>query len=756
MTTRVFNPQREVERLEALRQYEVLDTPPEAAFDRIVQLASTFFGVPIALVSLVEQDRQWFKACYGLDQTQTDRELSFCAHALHTDAVLVVPDATRDPRFANNPLVTGEPGIRFYAGAPLQTPSGHNLGTLCVIDTQPRDPLTSKQETTLKHLAAMVVDELELRQTASALRRSEHHHRALVEQSLDVIFKLSPNGVFTLLNPAFTRMTGYPAEVYLDQSFLPLVHPEDHAKVLTMFRRALEGKSLRFELRLIAQGGETLTTEVVAVPDERDEKTVGVFGFARDISDRAQAEAALVEANTQLERRVEERTAELAALNAQLAHDAFHDALTGLPNRALFMDRLSHAVKREGRKDTLGFAVLFLDLDDFKIVNDSLGHAAGDALLVRVGKRLEACLRPGDTVARLGGDEFAVLLEEVTDTSHLEQIATRIGQAFTPFTLEGHRLQVTPSIGMVSSKAGYTEVEALLRDADIAMYQAKARGKGCHTLFDPAMREQAKTRLTLEAELRTALERDELRVHYQPIVVTQTGELTGFEALVRWQHPKRGTVSPGEFIPLAEETGLIVELDRFVLEEACQQMQAWQQVYGHHLTLSVNLSGQQFTHSDLAKYVRSTLQTTGFKAEQLHLELTESLLIGSSPQATKTLATLRALGVKLHLDDFGTGYSSLSYLQRFSAHTIKIDRSFICNLTESGESATLVRTIILMADALDMQVVAEGVETETQLAYLQALNCDFVQGYLFGKPLPTEEAEAFLLQQTNEPTCVDV
>ena len=347
-----------------------------------------------------------------------------------------------------------------------------------------------------------------------------------------------------------------------------------------------------------------------------------------------------------------------------------------------------------------------------------------------------------------------MLLENVTDEAHLSQIAARLQGTFGTFSTRGYDLRVTPSIGVVSSEAGYTEVEALLRDADIAMYQAKARGKGCCALFDPTMRERAKTRLTLEGELRTALTHDQLCIHYQPIVATQTGRLVGLEALVRWQHPERGLISPGEFIPLAEETGLITQLDRYVLREACQQVKQWQRLYGYPLTLSVNLSGQQFTQPDLAPYVESVLRDTGFGAEHLHLELTESLLIGGSEQVSEALAALRTLGVKLHLDDFGTGYSSLSYLQRFSAHTIKIDRSFIRNLTESQESATLVRTIILMADALGMQVVAEGVETEAQLAHLKALGCDYIQGYLFGKPLGEAEAEGYLMKQANLATGV--
>ncbi len=584
--------------------------------------------------------------------------------------------------------------------------------------------------------------------TLAALAESQAHLHEVIGSAAIVLYALDRDGIFTLSEGKGLEALGLEPGQLVGQSVFEVY--KDVPLILRDAKRALAGERV---VSFTEVAGMAFESRYLPYFDAegRVERVVGV---SLDVTEQQRAKEALQRAHDELERRVEKRTAELAALNAQLAHDAFHDPLTGLPNRALFMDRLGHAVKRKRRERAPGYAVLFLDLDDFKVVNDSLGHAAGDALLMEVGKRLETCLRPGDTVARLGGDEFAVLLENVTDDAHLEQIATRIGRAFTPFTLEGHTLRVTPSIGVVSSDVGYTEVAALLRDADIAMYEAKAQGKGCYALFDPAMRERARTRLTLETELRKALTEGELRVHYQPIVATRTGDLVGLEALVRWQHPERGMISPADFIPLAEETGLIVELDRYVLQEACRQVRAWQEIYGRDLTLSVNLSGQQFTHSDLAPYIRTVLQNTGLDARQLHLELTESLLIGGSAQVSDILAALRALGVELHLDDFGTGYSSLSYLQRFSAHTIKIDRSFIRNLTESQESATLVRTIILMADALGMQVVAEGVETEAQLAHLKALNCDYIQGYLYGKPLSAGEAEAYLEQRFPESTFV--
>ena len=599
------------------------------------------------------------------------------------------------------------------------------------------------------YLVGTGTDLSERKETETALAESEQKFRQLAEH-IDAVFWVSDldKGEMAYISPAYETIWGRTLESLYETptSFVQAIHPEDRARVVAAFALQVRGEYDE-TYRVVRPDGSTRWVRDRAFPI-RDERGAPyrIVGFVEDITERQQMMDSLAELNRELEARVATRTAELARANEQLQHDAYHDALTGLPNRKRFMERLAHAVERT-QQGGAAYAVLFLDLDDFKVVNDSLGHAAGDALLREVGRRLEACLRPGDTVARLGGDEFAMLLENVTDEVHACQIATRIAHTFTSFTLEGHTLRVTPSIGVTLSELeSYSEVEALLRDADIAMYGAKAQGKGCYALFAPAMRERAKSRLILEAELRTALAQGELCVHYQPIVAAHSGELVGLEALVRWQHPERGTVSPADFIPLAEETKLITELDRYVLREACAQVGRWQRAFRRPLTLSVNLSGQQFTRPDLACYVRSILQDTGFDAQRLHLELTESLLIEGSEQVAEALTTLRALGVKLHLDDFGTGYSSLSYLQRFSAHTIKIDRSFIRNLTESQESATLVRTIILMADALGMQVVAEGVETEAQLDYLKALGCDYLQGYLFGKPLNVEEAAAYIAQ----------
>jgi diguanylate cyclase (GGDEF)-like protein len=459
--------------------------------------------------------------------------------------------------------------------------------------------------------------------------------------------------------------------------------------------------------------------------------------------------SALTLANSMLEAQVREatrdletRNQELEALSNRYRHDALHDALTGLPNRTHFQKQLKQVVAKENP-----FAVLYLDFDGFKAVNDSFGHAVGDALLIAIGARLKECMRPGDLVARLGGDEFAVLLEEVSGLEDAVQIAERLKEVFqASIQIGNHTLYCTTSIGVVMGGGDRTSAENVLRDADIAMYRAKASGRSQYVVFEPSMRENIQARLALETDLRGAVEHEELVVFYQPVLHSASGKLAGFEALVRWQHPERLLVSPAEFIPLAEETGLIIEIDRWVLRTACAQLKAWS---GDNpdLTLSVNLSSRQFARPDLAPFVAGVLAELHLEPCRLKLELTEGLLMDLSLGVRETLAALRQLGLKLHIDDFGTGYSALSYLQRFDADALKVDRSFVLKMLENEDSAELVRTIVNMAHNLGMQVVAEGVETVEQYTLLRALGCEYVQGYLFSEPVPAAAVALLLLNR---------
>jgi diguanylate cyclase (GGDEF)-like protein len=429
----------------------------------------------------------------------------------------------------------------------------------------------------------------------------------------------------------------------------------------------------------------------------------------------------------------------------QLQHDAFHDTLTGLANRALFTDRLARAVQRTKTDRTYCFAVLFLDLDRFKVVNDSLGHEAGDHLLVETARRLESCIRDQDTVARLGGDEFTILIEEADDPTEATRVAERIQKAIKkPFVLGGQEAFTTASIGIAFSQTGYDNPNDILRDADIAMYRAKMAGKARHEVFDHRMHAKAVELLQLESDLRRSIQREELEVHYQPIVVLESGEISGFEALVRWRHPQRGLMSPGEFLPIAEETGLIIPMGWWILREACRQTRTWQKRFPDksNLTVSVNLSPKHLSQPDVVQQIEQALKVTSLPPKTLKLEITEGAIMEDS--AIEPLEKLKALKVDLHLDDFGTGYSSLRYLHKFPIDASKIDRSFIAKVVEDAETQQIVKAMVTLSHALGMKVVAEGVETADQAAYLRDLDCEYGQGFLYSPAIEGASAERML------------
>jgi diguanylate cyclase (GGDEF)-like protein len=434
------------------------------------------------------------------------------------------------------------------------------------------------------------------------------------------------------------------------------------------------------------------------------------------------------------------------------------DPLTGLPNRVLFMDRLQRLIARGTTAGSPPFAVFFLDVDRFKLVNDSLGHMAGDELLIAVARRLETSLRSTDTVARfagehtlarLGGDEFTILLDGVRNALDAQAVAERLLQTMAqPFQLQGREIVTSVSIGIVMSASRYSQAEDMVRDADTAMYRAKALGKARCEIFDTSMLEAVELRLQLESDLRRALERHEMRVYYQPIVALSETQLCGFEALLRWHHPERGVLSPDEFIPVAEETGLIVPIGNWVLHEACRQMRAWDVEFPDcaNLTINVNLSPRQCMQPDLVSDVKRVIEDTGLAPERLKLEITEGVVLENSDAVAEVLGQLRALGVQLGLDDFGMGYSALSYLRRFPFQTLKIDRSFVDGMQADSGNAEIIRAIVSLASGLAMDVTAEGVETEDQVSRLKDLACEFGQGFYFYKPLAQEDARAVLKQ----------
>lgn len=433
-----------------------------------------------------------------------------------------------------------------------------------------------------------------------------------------------------------------------------------------------------------------------------------------------------------------------------LAHDASHDALTGLPNRNLFMDRVEHAINYSKRHPHYLFAIFFIDLDRFKMINDSLGHNVGDLFLKAIGKLLQECLRSVDTVARIGGDEFTILIDDIKDVSEALIVADRILNRFlSPIIVQGEAIFSSASIGIVINTPDYANCVDLLRDADIAMYRAKSLGKGRYTLFDQEMYEQTLRLTQLESELHYALEHQEFELYYQPIVSLTTNRLTGFEALIRWKNPKRGFISPIEFIPLAEDTGLIVAVGDWVMKEACQQLQKWLAKFPEDadLKMSINLASHQIREADLLDKLDAILAETGIEGSAIRLEITESTLMDQGEQTIAKLSQLRARNIQLSIDDFGQGYSSLSYLHRFPINILKIDQAFVNQMSDGGENIEIVRTITMLAHTLNMSVVAEGVETVEQMEILKQLGCEYGQGYLFSRPLTAEAAELIILNR---------
>ena len=573
-----------------------------------------------------------------------------------------------------------------------------------------------------------IVRDISARKLAEeGLRESEERYALAANAANDGLWDWDLTGKNVYYSPRWKSMLGYADDEISSstEEWFSRVHPEDLSAFNAAIGKHIQSDTSHFESehRMQHKDGSYrwMLTRGLAMRNEEN-KAYRMAGSQTDITERKRAEE-------------------------QLLYDAFHDGLTRLPNRALFTDRLDRALERAKRRDDFTVAVLFLDLDRFKVVNDSLGHMTGDQLLIGVARRLERALRHVDTVARLGGDEFVILLEDIEEISDATQSAERIQAMLRePFDLDESEVFTSASIGIAVSTTGYSRAEDIIRDADIAMYRAKSMGKARHELFDEAMHGRAVELLRLETDLRNAVDREEFRLHYQPIVSLESGEVVGFEALIRWMHPSRGLTYPAAFLPLAEETGLTVAMGSWTLREACHQLKSWQDgaEQWRDLWVSVNLSGRQLLQPDLTKVVDHALQEAQIDPNTLLLEITEGIIMEDPEAATAVLVSLRALGVRLPIDDFGTGYSSLAYLHRFPISSLKIDKSFVKNLDTGGEDEMIVRTIVNLAHNLNMDVIAEGIETESQLDRLKALGCEYGQGFLFSKAVPAEEATAIL------------
>ncbi|MGB3293985.1 MAG: EAL domain-containing protein [Phormidesmis sp.] len=646
-------PAKETLRLAKLQDYDILDTLPEPAYDDIVVLAAHVCQTPTALISLIDANRQWFKAKVGLDADETPLNLSFCTFTIQQPDVLVVEDTQESARFRDHPLVIGSPYIRFYAGAPLVTSDGHALGSLCVVDYRPRQ-LTSAQLKGLQVLSHQVMAQMELTRYAKQLKLSNE----------------------------------------------------------------------RLEQRVQA-------------------RTAGL--------------------TTALQRLLKTQT-KLVKREAALRHSALHDPLTGLPNRSYFLQRLEQSIQLSRRKPKHLYAVLFIDLDNFKPVNDTLGHDTGDLLLQHMANKIRVLLRKSDLVARLGGDEFAILLDSVPNKEHAIVVVRRLQkQLRAPFVLDGRKVFVGASIGITFSSMGYRQPEAALRDADVAMYHAKKQvqqqlqaqlktqieqqrslsnslkspiviqGEApisqAFAVFDSAMQGQEKARLTLKDELRQALVKDQFHLYYQPIFDLLAQRVIGFEVLIRWCHPRQGFLDAGEFIAIAEEIGVIQQLCKWMIQTACQQLQKWRQYPKlSGLSMHVNLSLLQVRNPQLVSLWQSSLHEHELPASAFQMEIDEEVLLSSDPTVATTLQQLKAAGFGLCVDDFGQGYSSLSRLHQLAVNMLKIDRAFVRELTRPS-GVDIVKTIIDLGHSTNMAVIAEGIETADQLKAVIALGCRFGQGF---------------------------
>ena len=626
----------------------------------------------------------------------------------------------------------GPPGVKKMLAAAGTVPiivltnlEDEEVAATCVRDGA-QDYLI-KREVTPRLLVRAIRYARERMWAEEALRESEERYALAVAGANDGLWDWSLLHDTVYFSPRWKNILGYEDDELgssIDEWF-GRIHDDDRIGFRAALKAHLDDHTehLEFEHRMIgrSEGELWVRCRGLAVRDSQG-RPVRLAGSMSDISQRKRAEE-------------------------QLIHDALHDALTTLPNRALIMDRLDLALKRHQRNPEDQFAVLYFDLDRFKTINDSLGHLVGDALLIEVARRVEKFLRPGDTLARLGGDEFAILVNGVQETHHATHVAERVHEVLKEtFLIRGHEIHASASVGIALAAPHYQRPEEMVRDADLAMYRAKNSGRGRYEVFDTAMHESALALHRLETDLRRAVERDEFVLHYQPIVVLESGRIQGFEALLRWEHPQWGLVNPDYFIDVAEETGLIVPIGWWVLEQSCRQARQWQDMFPTQppLSMSVNVSGKLVVKPDTEMRMQSILESTGLAGSSLRLEITESAVMTHGDKCISALSALRAMGIQLHVDDFGTGYSSLTYLQQFDYDSLKIDRSFVSSIDAQRQDSAIVSAIIALGESLGIKVIAEGVETEQQLETLRLLRCPEAQGFWFSRPLDHDGIGALL------------
>ena len=753
------------------------EQPSISVYDRLIRSAAYAAGCPTALFAQPGLSMAAFR-CFGAQapfSPELEQLLVATALVIPSDGVLVINDVEvgrTEPAIvalARALMPAGGPSVRFIAAVQVRRPGGQRCGTLVLADTARHVGLSAAQTYVLSTHAAQLGACLELQELQGATRHGPSTERLRLLESVVVnandavlITEAEPVGLpgprIVYCNAAFTRATGYTEAEILGLTPRILQSPHVDRTKLDRLRRSLERwEPVEVELLNVKKDGTEFWVELSIVPvaDERGWFTHWV-SVQRDVSHRKHAEEIATRAriaeveNRALEAEIRERK----RTEQRLLHAAFHDDLTQLHNRAHFMDRLAAALRQaakhqgsvEAGQPEPCCSVLFLDLDRFKLVNDSLGHRAGDLLLMEVARRLQGCMRPQDTLARVGGDEFAVLLENSGEVVAAVVVAERIiGVLSQPIALGHDDVFSLCSVGIVQATGHYTKPEELLRDADIAMYEAKKRGGGNFAIFDETMHAGVVEALALQTDLRHAVAREEFHLHYQPIYDPATSRLTGMEALIRWSHPQRGLVPPGAFIPMAEEIGMIRDIGRWVLRQACGQMRAWQdQGMDRGVLLSVNVSSDELRDPVFVPELNAVLRSTGFDARRLQLEITESMFLRQPEVIGQLLKRIRTLGIRIALDDFGTGYSSLGYLDRYEIDTLKIDRSFVARMLGQRRAMAILESIMQLGTALEVDIVAEGVETQAQFEKLRDMRCGHIQGYLLSRPLSVEDMTARL------------
>ena len=603
--------------------------------------------------------------------------------------------------------------------------NGQSIATQCVISARNFNVWLHPLHDIDNNISGVAGNAIEIpHNTQEELVYSEiqHHYTLYSEYTTDIITKYTPEGICSYASPTAEKVLGYRPDELVGKNFYDLFHPDDLKTKRRIFSKLIQepdDKSVSYRLRRKDSTYMWLETNSKPINDTESGQLLEIVAVSRDITERKETEE-------------------------RLLYLANYDSLTGLPNRALFRDRLRRAIARAQRNETR-VALLFLDLDRFKNINDSLGHHAGDQLLRGVARRLKQYARKGDTVARLGGDEFTVILEGIANADDAAHVASKILELMEPaYKLDGHEVVATPSIGITIYPDDAADMRTLLKNADTAMYRSKERGRNRYQFYTSDMNAKAYEYLLLENNLRHALEREEFRLYYQPQIDLHTQGIFGVEALLRWEHPEQGILPPEHFIPFAEETGLIIPIGEWVLREACKQARQWQDMGLPATRVAVNLSMRQFRQKDFVSLVADILAETNLNPQYLELEVTESFLAHNADQATEILRSLHRLGVHLSVDDFGTGYSSLSYLKQFPLNTLKIDQSFVRDISSNPDGATIAEAIIALGQSLRLNVIAEGVETEDQMFFLRSRGCDRVQGFLFSHPLPASKMENWL------------